>query len=84
MKNKYFVPKHYYFVNPLQTNYLLRLGGPNLKGAVKLIMDSILTNSLQGQFNWTGRLGAKSANLVPKTAFKDTLIQSIITSESHV
>lgn len=64
-----------------QKQKLSRIGGSDVKMAVKLIVDAVMTNAVQSKFNWEGRLGWKTKNNEVKRAFKPTKLCSIITSE---
>ena len=64
-----------------QYRRLVCLGGSSIKGAVKYIMDTVMTNEMQTKFNWEGRIGWKTKDNEFKRGFKKTNVCYVITSK---
>ena len=64
-----------------QEHRLKLLGGNTLKKAVKLIVNYILTNEMQGKFNWSGKLGQKSKVTTAKIGIRSSPITPSIISK---
>ncbi|KAK3855814.1 hypothetical protein Pcinc_037810 [Petrolisthes cinctipes] len=56
------------------------LGGSSLKIAVKSVMDTILTNSLQQKFNWEGKTCWRTKENFTKKGFKSTKVCQLVFS----
>ncbi|KAK4329150.1 hypothetical protein Pmani_000492 [Petrolisthes manimaculis] len=56
------------------------LGGSSLKIAVKSVMDTILTNSLQQKFNWEGKTCWRTKDNFTKKGFKSTKVCQLVFS----
>ncbi|KAK4329145.1 hypothetical protein Pmani_000487 [Petrolisthes manimaculis] len=63
-----------------QVRRLEVLGGSSLKIAVKSVMDTILTNSLQQKFNWEGKTCWRTKDNFTKKGFKSTKVCQLVFS----
>ena len=66
-----FYKKNEFYVS-FQYRQLIHLGGTSIKGAVKYLMDAVMTNEMQTTFNCEGRIEWKTKNNEYKTGFKKT------------